>query len=230
MRLHQPVLRAIAGNKSLLLFIGLMCVFRSACADWMYVPTGSMNPTIVEGDRILVNKMAYGLRVPFTTRRITDGSDPQRGDIAIFASPKNGMTLVKRVIGVPGDTVGMRDEHLIINGNPVDYAPTIATADADLLQTTRSEQRYYLTENLDDRPHPVMLLPNHSTLRTFGPISIPKDRYLMLGDNRDNSEDGRFFGLVPREMIVGKAFKVAYSLDSDQWYRPRGDRFLAPLQ
>ncbi len=93
-----------------------MMVFRSAFADWMLVPTGSMNPTIVEGDRILVNKMAYGLRVPFTTQRLTEGSDPQRGDIAIFPSPEDGVVLVKRVVGLPGDTIQMRDERLLING------------------------------------------------------------------------------------------------------------------
>jgi signal peptidase I len=230
MSLHHRVARAIATNKSLLLFFALMMVFRSAFADWMYVPTGSMNPTIVEGDRILVNKMAYGLRVPFTTQRLTHGSDPQRGDIVIFPSPKDDITLVKRVIGIPGDTVEMRDERLTINGKQIPYAPTVDAADADLLQSTRAENRYYLSEDLGGRTHSVLLLPRHATLRTFGPIIIPPDRYLMLGDSRDNSEDGRFFGLVARESIVGKAFKVAYSLDSDRWYRPRADRFLAPLQ
>src|SRR5258707_9007222 len=94
MKLHAKILSFLAENKSLLLFFGLMLVFRSAVADWMYVPTGSMNPTIVEGDRILVDKAAYGLRVPFTEVRLTHGNDPQRGDIAIFPSPQHGTTLV----------------------------------------------------------------------------------------------------------------------------------------
>jgi signal peptidase I len=230
MRLPQRVLRAVSENKSLLLFFGLMLMFRSACADWMVVPTGSMNPTIVEGDRIVVNKLAYGLRVPFTTQRLTAGADPQRGDIVVFASPKDDMTLVKRVVGVPGDTLEMRDERLIINGKEIAYAPTSDPADADLLQATRAEQRYYYTENLAGRSHSVMLLPRHATLRSFGPITIPPERYFMMGDNRDNSADSRFFGLVRREVIVGKALKVAYSLNSDHWYRPRGDRFLTPLE
>ena len=102
MLLRQRVRNLVAANKSLLIFFGLMLCFRSAVADWMYVPSGSMNPTIVEGDRILVDKEAYGLRIPFTTKRLTQGSDPQRGDIVIFASPEDGMTLVKRVIGLPG--------------------------------------------------------------------------------------------------------------------------------
>src|SRR5689334_16951892 len=100
MRLRNRAMHLLATNKSLLIFVGLMLVFRSAVADWMYVPSGSMNPTIVEGDRILVDKAAYGLRVPFTTIRLTQGEDPQRGDIAIFPSPEDGTVLVKRVIGL----------------------------------------------------------------------------------------------------------------------------------
>src|SRR5215469_10542316 len=118
MRLHQRVMKLLAANKSLLIFLGLMLVFRSAVADWMYVPSGSMNPTIVEGDRILVDKAAYGWRIPFTTIRMTRGADPQRGDIAIFPSPEDGTVLVKRVVGLPGDTIEMRDEQLLINGRP----------------------------------------------------------------------------------------------------------------
>src|SRR3954447_22152845 len=107
MSLRQRLKHLLAANKSLLIFLGLMLVFRSAVADWMYVPSGSMNPTIVEGDRILVDKSAYGWRVPFTTVKLTQGDDPQRGDIVIFDSPEDGTTLVKRVIGLPGETVKM---------------------------------------------------------------------------------------------------------------------------
>src|SRR3954468_13628125 len=112
MSLRQRLKHLLAANKSLLVFFGLMLVFRSACADWMLVPSGSMNPTIVEGDRILVDKAAYGLRIPFTTVRLTRGADPQRGDIVIFPAPDDGTVLVKRVVGLPGDTVAMRDERL----------------------------------------------------------------------------------------------------------------------
>ena len=88
MRLRATAMKILAANKSILIFFVLMMVFRSALADWMFVPTGSMNPTIVEGDRILVNKVAFGLRIPFTTVRLTQGDDPRRGDVVIFASPK----------------------------------------------------------------------------------------------------------------------------------------------
>ncbi len=221
--------RILAENKSLLLFFGLMLVFRSAVADWMQVPTGSMNPTIVEGDRILVDKSVYGLRVPFTELRLTQGNDPQRGDIAIFPSPKDGMTLVKRVVGVPGDTISMLDEQLYVNGKAVDYAPTTDRADAELPSATRSEQRYYLSENLGGKSHPIMVMPNRNAMRSFGPVTVPAGQYFMLGDNRDNSGDSRYFGFVPRASIVGRAGRVAYSLDAERWYMPRGDRLLSPL-
>jgi len=230
MRLRKRAMHMLATNKSLLIFIGLMLVFRSAVADWMYVPSGSMNPTIVEGDRILVDKAAYGLRVPFTTIRLTQGEDPQRGDIAIFPSPEDGTVLVKRVIGLPGDSIEMRDEKLLINGDTSNYVPVSPEADADLPAATRRQDRLYLTEDLRERPHAIMLLPARVMPRSFGPVVVPDGQYLMLGDSRDNSKDSRFIGFVPRDSLVGRAHHVLYSLDAERWYRPRGDRLLSTLQ
>lgn len=227
--MHLRALKFVAEYKSLLLFFGLMMVFRSAVADWMFVPTGSMNPTVVEGDRILVDKSAYGLRVPFTEIRLTQGSDPRRGDIVVFPSPEDGMVLVKRVVGLPGDSITMENEQLRVNGKPVKYASAFDPADADLLAVTRREQRYYLSESLGTWPHPIMVLPNRHAMRTFGPVTVPDGQYFMLGDSRDNSKDSRYFGFVPRASIVGRAHRVAYSLDSDRWYLPRTGRFLAEL-
>jgi signal peptidase I len=230
MTLRGRLGQSLAGNKALLVFFGLMVVFRSAVADWMYVPSGSMNPTIVEGDRILVDKAAYGLRIPFTTTRLTHGGDPQRGDIAIFASPEDGATLVKRIVGLPGDTIEMRDDVLLINGVATDYEATFAAADKDLPGSTRGEDHQYLIEKLEGRPHAIMQLPQHFAMRSFGPTAVPEGYYLALGDSRDNSKDSRYIGFVPRDSIVGRAFKVAYSLDAERWCRPRADRFFAPLQ
>src|SRR5580765_2171659 len=126
MSLRSGMKSALSANRGFLAFFVLMMVFRSAVADWMYVPSGSMNPTIVEGDRILVDKSAYGLRIPFTTTRLTRGSDPQRGDIAIFASPEDGTTLVKRIVGLPGDIIEMRDDVLLVNGVATDYDAAFA--------------------------------------------------------------------------------------------------------
>jgi len=229
MKLLRRVLAELVANKSLLLFLGLMLMFRSAVADWMQVPTGSMNPTIVEGDRILVDKAAYGLRVPFTNVRLSHGGDPQRGDIVIFPSPKDGMTLVKRVVGLPGDTIAMHGERLAINGKPLDYAPTQSDADDELPIATRGEQREYFSEALGEATHAIMVLPRRNAMRTFGPVTVPQGQYFMMGDSRDNSEDSRYFGFVSRETIVGRAYRVAYSLDADRWYRPRADRFFSTL-
>jgi signal peptidase I len=108
-------------NRSKIIFVSLMLVFRSAVADWNTVPTGSMKPTIVEGDRILVNKMAYDLRVPFTHISLLEISDPQRGDIVVFDSDPADKRLVKRVVGLPGDVVAMEGNRLVINGRPLNY-------------------------------------------------------------------------------------------------------------
>lgn len=222
----QQLLREYRG---LMLFIGLMLLFRSACADWMVVPTASMNPTIIEGDRILVNKHAYGWRIPFTMKRITHGDDPQRGEIAVFYSPDptNDIPLVKRVIGVPGDTVEMRNEVLYINGQPQTYLDDVHSY--ELSKDMSQYEHAFFTEQLQAPrlriDHAVMLLPERPAMRNFGPVKVTADHYFMMGDNRDDSGDSRYFGLAPRENFVGRANKIVASLNPDKWYLPRGDRF-----
>src|SRR5580765_5741033 len=115
---------------------------RSAVADWNDVPSGSMRPTILEGDRILVNKLAYDLKVPFTTWHIAEWSNPQRGDIAVFYSPHDGKRLVKRVIGLPGDTIELRDSALVINGEPVTYQPIAEELLRDIPETARKGREF----------------------------------------------------------------------------------------
>lgn len=220
----------LKANKSLFVFLALMAIFRSAIADWMHVPSGSMNPTLVEGDRILVNKMAYGLRVPFTTIRLTEGRDPQRGDIVVFDSPAESKTLVKRVIGLPGDTVEMRDERLRMNGREAGYAKADVSVEIAVLQTIKNENHLSLYEQLQGKSHPIMILPDRPAVRSFGPIVVPQGQYLMLGDSRDNSNDSRFIGFVSRERIVGQTSRVAFSLDPENYLLPRSHRFLVDLQ
>lgn len=227
--MHLRIRRLLAEYKSLLIFFGLMLMFRSAVADWMYVPSGSMNPTIVEGDRILVDKNEYGWRIPFTTVRLTQGDDPRRGDIVVFASPEDGITLVKRIIGLPGDVVEMRNEQLLINGVAVACSPTQSSVDAELPRATQAQDHDYCSEQLAGHPHPIMLLPRRSAMRSFGPVKVPAGQYLFLGDNRDNSKDSRYIGYVSRDAIVGRAFAVAYSLDAEHGYGPRGDRLFKSL-
>jgi signal peptidase I len=210
-------------------FIALMLMFRSAFADWMVVPSGSMNPTIVEGDRVLVNKVVFGLRVPFTTVHLTAGENPTRGDIVVFDSPKSGITLIKRVIGLPGDVIEMRDERVFVNHRPLDYQALAAGYDADMLNASRAERHQLATELLPGKSHAVMALPDRAAMRDFGPLVVPPDYYFMMGDNRDNSEDSRFIGSVPRRLIVGRAFEVLVSLNPEHDWLPRKHRFLKPL-
>jgi len=205
-------------NKSLVLFISLMLVFRSAVADWNDVPTGSMQPTIVEGDRILVNKMAYDLRVPFTHTSLVKISDPKRNDIIIFDSKVAEKRLVKRVIGLPSDRVAMENNVLTINGRQLNY---------QTVQTGKLAQDK--VENLLGDKHAVRLSNHASPVASFNSIVVPKDHYLVLGDNRDNSADSRVIGFVPRDEIVGRSQKVVLSLDYDNYYLPRADRFLHTL-
>ena len=107
--------------RPLLILALLLFSIRSSLADWNVVPSGSMQPTILVGDRVLVNKLAYDLKVPFTTWHIAEWKHPERGDIVVLFSPKDGTRMVKRVIGLPGDTIELRNNQLFINDQPVDY-------------------------------------------------------------------------------------------------------------
>ena len=215
----NKIMRAWNEYRGFALFVVLMVVFRSAFADWNVVPSGSMKPTILEGDRILVNKLAYDLRIPFTHITVHTFANPKRGDIVVFDSSAADTRLVKRVIGLPGDTVAMRDNRLIINGIEARYSNIERRSDAVLV----TESYPGLSERIELVPAGV------SRLSSFGPVKIPKGHYLVLGDNRDNSADSRVYGFVPRDEIVGNAKTVVLSLDYDRHYLPRLDRLLHPL-
>jgi signal peptidase I len=207
-------------NRGIIVFLSLMFVFRSAVADWNDVPTGSMQPTIQIGDRLLVNKMAYDLRLPFTTKSIIKRADPQRGDIVIFMSEVANNRLIKRVIGVPGDVVAMQHNELIINGKRLSYSEVTAVTD---------DNAQVQTEQLDSLTHQVKLAPYSTGRDSFNAVKVPPGHYLVLGDNRDNSADSRVIGFVPRDEIVGRASTVLFSLDYDNYFKPRSERFLAAL-
>ena len=216
------------GTRGTLLFLGLMLVFRSALADWMVVPSGSMNPTVIDGDRVLVDKRAYGVRIPFTLKRVVDVGDPQHGDVVVLESPADGITLLKRIIAVPGDTVAMHDEQLVVNDIAAGYeALPPETGDA-LLSTMRALQPIFLQEELPGVSHATMRLPHIDARRNFAALTIPPGRYLVMGDNRDNSRDSRYFGLVARDAIFGKATRVLVSLNPEHYYLPRAGRWFSP--
>jgi signal peptidase I len=198
--------------------------FKSAIADWNVVPSGSMNPTILEGDRIFVNKLAYDLKVPFTTRHLAEWSDPRRGDIVVFFSPQDDKRLVKRVVGLPGDAIALENNHLLVNGNAVVYEPI-----AQSKRMPSDADRFCVQEDLTGKKHPIQIIPRQPAPRTFGPVTVPEGHYLMMGDNRDNSADSRYFGFVPRDRIVGRATAVVISLNILDRYQPRWERFFTEL-
>jgi len=205
-------------NKSIFIFVVLMMFFRSAVADWSDVPTGSMKPTIVEGDRIFVNKMAYDIRVPFTHVSLAKLSDPSTGDIVIFDSKASEQRLVKRVIGVPGDKVAMVNNQLVINGEVLGYQ-----IEQEL------DDKVIFTEQLANHSNRIQVTKNLTPLSAFSSVTVPEDQYLVLGDNRNNSADSRVIGFVPRDEIVGKSTHVVFSLDYDHYFLPRADRFWQQL-
>lgn len=207
-------------NQAFLAFIILMSVFRSAVADWNVVPTGSMQPTIVEGDRIFVNKIAYDVRVPFTHISLMRLSDPVRGDIIVFDSKQSGKRLVKRVIGIPGDVIAMKHNVLTINGRELDYQAVSASHEG----TDKIEDLFGLKHLVKTKSRGI------GFLSTFNPVSVPDGHYLVLGDNRDNSADSRVIGFIPRSEIVGRSRSVVMSLNYDNYFIPRGDRFFHSLQ
>jgi len=207
-----------------LLMILIVSSLRSALADWNDVPTGSMKPTIQEGDRVVVNKLAYDLKVPFTTIEMMKWGDPKRGDIVVLFSPVDGTRLVKRVVAVPGDKVELKENQLFVNGQLAKQSP-IAIVSAD-----DNSPAYVLDEDLMGHNHRMMVTPDISAVRSYGPNVVPEGNYFVLGDNRDNSNDSRFIGFIERRRIVGKAVAVAFSLDRKHYFVPRFDRFFEGLQ
>jgi signal peptidase I len=215
--------------RPLLILALVLCSIRSSLADWNVVPTGSMKPTILEGDRVFVDKRAYDLKVPFTTWHLAEWGNPQRGDIVVFYSPKDGTRLVKRVIGLPGDLVESRDNHLVLNGEPVNYEAIGEKPLRDLAFTDRASH-IFATEKLPGQAHAVAGHPSVRAKRDFRAERVAEGHYFMMGDNRDDSYDSRFFGTVERSQIVGRATAVGMSLDRENHWSPRWDRFFSKLE
>jgi len=215
--------------RSLLILALILFSLRSSLADWNDVPSGSMRPTILEGDRVFVNKLAYDLKVPFTTRHIAEWGNPQRGDIVVFFSPHDEKRLIKRVVGLPGDTIELRNNALVINGRPVEYKPLADEFLRDLGSADRAG-RVFATEQLPGQTHAVAGNPALPALRNFVPLRVPEGQYFVMGDNRDDSFDSRYWGPVDRQRIVGRATSVVMSLDRNNHWLPRWDRFFTSLQ
>lgn len=208
----------------------LIFAARSAFADWYKVPTGSMKPTILEGDRVFVNRAAYDLKVPFTRVHLFKWGDPERGQVVVLHSPIDDTRLIKRVVGVPGDHIEMQDQDLRLNGLPVVVEPIVPEelSGLDGMGDKDKNNHVFSMERLPGKAHPVM----HRALtyhRRAYDIEVPEGYYFVMGDNRDNSADSRAFGLVERDRIVGHAKKVVVSFDHESFLTPRWDRFFESL-
>ena len=213
----------IRSNRGFLVFLLLFGVFRTAIADWNPIPSGSMRPNLLEGDVVFVDRLAFDLKLPLTDKVITHLADPKRGDIVTFSSPQGGTRLIKRIAAVPGDVIEMRNKTLIINGRPETYV-AIGTV-TEKISENNSLQALRLSENTGREAHTIQWLSGVIARDNFGPISVPADEFLMLGDNRDNSEDSRYFGLVPRHLLIGRAERILVSADIKGNWLPRLERF-----
>jgi signal peptidase I len=171
----------------LLTIAALVLAARSSLANHYVVPTGSMEPTVLPSDRVVVNKLAYGLRLPLASGYAVAFGEPARGDVVVLDSPEDGKVLLKRVVAVGGDRVEVQGGRLTLNGHRIEVVGSSSTG---------------LLEELGARPHSLRLDDGGGP--TFGPVTVPAGEYLVLGDNRGNSHDGRMFGFVPRDTILGR--------------------------
>lgn len=177
--------------EAIIIAIALALFIRTFVIQAFKIPSGSMLPTLQIGDHLLVNKFIYGVRMPFTGTTLIPFKEPKRGDIIVFRYPKDRSTdYIKRVIGLPGDEVSIRDKRVFINGEKLD-----------------DPYGHFSTPNI----MPGSITPKDN----FGPVKVPEGKYFVMGDNRDNSLDSRFWGFVDDTDILGKAMIIYWSWDID---------------
>lgn len=209
-------------NRGFIAFLVCFGFLRLAIADWNPIPTGSMRPNILEGDVVLVNRVAYDFKLPLSDVTLLRIANPERGDVITFASPSDGVRLIKRLVALPGDVVEMRNEVLMINGAVAQYsAPDATTEPSDNGGTTAVLR---IRERVAGSERTVQFLPELAAKRNFGPLVVPQDSYFFLGDNRDNSADSRYIGFVPRHLLVGKAHHIVVSAAIKGDWLPRLER------
>jgi signal peptidase I len=204
------------------LIAGIVALFiRQFVVEAFKIPSGSMKPTLTIGDHLLVNKFVYGPRVPFTDTRLFNGQEPKRGEIIVFKYPEDEKKdFIKRVVGLPGDKLEVKKGKLFINDQPV---PVAENGDY-----TDKEQRFgrdydikakLMEEQLGDVTHKIQYLRDQSDY-DFRAVLVPKDSVFVMGDNRDNSQDSRFWGFVKYNKILGRALIIYWSWDGDgRWVR-----------
>ena len=222
-RMTEPLAKKplwVSFGSELFVVVALMSTCRIAVADWPKVPSGSMEPTLRVGDYLLVNHLAYGPRLPFTNTAIEFGQ-PERGDVVVFRHPANVSEFyVKRLVGLPGDRVSFKNGVVSVNGEPFDaHLVGDGAAEEDRGQWMVRETAAGASRTLKINPFVQGRLPlnlqdpglaAHCTSESSAAWQcvVPAGRYLMLGDNRDNSSDSRVFGFVPHTQVYGKAVRV----------------------
>ncbi len=204
--------------------IAAVFLLRSFVVEPFKIPSGSMIPTLQIGDFILVNKYTYGIRLPIVNKKVVELNQPQRGDVMVFRYPKDeSMDYIKRVIGVPGDVVKYDNKRLTVNGQPATYAPQSDYLDGERLTYSKQYQETLGTVShniLNDADRPAYVSgpddfpfrENCTYNQTGFTCKVPEGHYFMMGDNRDNSADSRYWGFVPDKNIVGKAFFIWMNL------------------
>lgn len=212
------------GPGSFAIAIGIALFIRWALLEAYVIPSGSMLPTLLINDHIFVNKLVYGLRVPFTENWLFEFKDVERGEVIVFRYPKNpSLFYVKRVVGLPGDRVTYEDGDLYINDELVEKKPPTTTKSEfkwlrkeDFSGRDPSVHYTHWQENLGEHSHSV-LLSKGEHFREYGPYTVPEDHYFVMGDNRDHSQDSRAWDadkrFVPRDLLIGRASFVWLSCE-----------------
>lgn len=193
----------------------VVVVLRSFVAEPFRIPSGSMMPTLEVGDFILVNKFAYGVRLPVVRTKIIPGSEPKRGDVIVFKYPKQpDVDYIKRVIGLPGDRIRYENKQLTINGQVIPQEKLgIYPGDG---ANGRDVGALLMREDLLGVVHEILQRPG--AVGPEGEFTVPAGKYFVMGDNRDNSNDSRYWGFVPEENLVGRAMLVWMNLDTQGWH------------
>ncbi|NOY63374.1 MAG: signal peptidase I [Gammaproteobacteria bacterium] len=189
----------------------IVLLLRSFLVEPFRIPSGSMMPTLFDGDFILVNKYIYGIRLPVINKKIIDVSEPKRGDVVVFRYPKNpSQDYIKRMVGLPGDRIAYYNKTLSVNGKVV--AQRVLGRYVGVEAAASMSGASHRIERLGDVEHGLLIWPERPTYE--GEIEVPEGHYFVMGDNRDNSNDSRVWGFVPEENLVGRAFMVWLSVNS----------------
>ncbi len=202
-------------SRSFFPIILIVLVVRSFVVEPFRIPSGSMMPTLLVGDFILVNKYAYGLRLPVLHTKIIENGTPQRGDVAVFRYPENPkIDFIKRIVGVPGDRVAYRNKILYINGKavPLQYQDSYVGIGSGSVMTGARR----LHEEINGKGHDILVMPGRNVFGGDFDYVVPEGHFFAMGDNRDNSRDSRAWGFLPEENLVGKAFMIWMNVDWQQ--------------